>query len=238
MAPNEKGFLLEKMLIQEEVKGNNSNDSENFFRKVWKDTIYMASPLGDMASIERITREDMIRFKERILRDQIYCYDSYENVTIINNENSKMKNIYPQGFIYLGSTQIIFKKKSYEIFYFEGRPERLYLLERILKIKNPDKLTQLNEKKKRCALILESKSNFPENENEISNLMPGALSSIMEDVSSIKSNFSERAINELESAFFYGDRWKNRIDTLLSTQSHEILNIIDILSPQSGGYNG
>jgi hypothetical protein len=67
--------------------------------------------------------------------------------------------------------------------------------------------------------------------------VPAAKTEISGEFLDIKSNFNERAINELESVFFYGDRWKNRIESLLNTRNHEILWIFNKLKTLSGVYH-
>lgn len=237
MVPTKEEILLEKMLIIEEIKSSNPIDSEVFFKKVWWDTGYANSPLGSLDGINKIDHKTLERFKKELLKNHIYCYDSCGEVTIINDDISNVHNSNPREFTFLGSTEITFKKNNYENLYFKGEIDRLYLVERILKIKNPGKLIQLSEKRIRCALVLDSKTNFPANEQETRGLMSVAVKGILKDIEDIKSVFNDRAINELESAFFYGERWENRVERLSKIQCHEILNLLNELNSHIGVHN-
>ncbi|MEA3295821.1 MAG: hypothetical protein U9Q27_01595 [Patescibacteria group bacterium] len=99
-------------------------------------------------------------------------------------------------------------------------------IEKIFRFKNPQKYIQLTEKREMSALIIEKGCIFPK-DYEINPLKVNALVEIKKEIERIRNNFLERALNELESIYFYNKSWVERIDKLLHTSSGDIINIMN-----------
>jgi hypothetical protein len=210
-----------KKRLREEIEEEQANREELFFRFVWRGTGYEKSPLGTPSGIDAINIDVLERFCQGLLKKEIYFYTLEKGVQIFNGPAGGVREPEPGSEPVKCLTGKAYENTDYDIYYFKGDIERLYLLARILKHLNPGRHIQLSEKKNMTALIVETGSVFPSRDN-IGNLREQALAGIKEDIAEIQTNFSERALNELESMYYRGIKWQERIERLIQVTDHRL----------------
>jgi len=214
-----------KRTLIEEIEMEAFKEEETFFRFVWQETGtgYEKSPLGTIEEVGTVTVDMLGEVREEILKGQLFFYSSPFGLDIINRfEDVKVTGI--NAWWRNKTYQRKGNNRCYEICYFSNRIEVLYLMVRILKALNPGKHIQLSEKKRMSALIVESGVQFPTLRN-IGPLREKALGELERDLAGIKTNINERALNELESVYFYGKRWQERIALLFQTTDRQLLDM-------------
>ncbi|MBE0461276.1 MAG: hypothetical protein IBX60_06550 [Candidatus Aminicenantes bacterium] len=153
----------------------------------------------------------------------LYFFKRNGSVIIFNRSSNKKRK-------YMGlkitHRKHEFKKRFYDVYYFNGESEKLFLLKNMLQLVNSKKHIQLTEKREMSALIIEKGCIFPK-DYEINPLKVNALVEMKKEIERIRNNFLERALNELESIYFYNKSWVERIDKLLHTSSDDIINIMN-----------
>lgn len=247
ISPPEIAALLQRMSIEEgeaeyhkgaliqEIQRESANEEEAFFRFVWQDMDpgYEKSPLGTVEEVGAVTREMLEAVRQGLMKKQLFFYSPFAGLERINpayeaniNRHSgrggqitRRENRTYQGN---GTT------RRYSIYYFNGCIEVFYLLERILRQLNPGKHIQLSEKKRMSALIVEADADFPTGRNT-GFLRRRALDALKRELEGISANINERALNELESAYFYGKSWEQRIVGLNKTTDRQLLAVVEKL---------
>lgn len=226
---NEIRINIKKLI--EEIKTERLKDEELFFQKVWRNTKYQKTPLGSIQDIKKITIGNVVNFRKRILQKALYFYDPDSGINVFNHAIKEEVNT--PGFKIISMLEIRHKEKFYDVFYIKGEMEAFFLLEKILKIRNPGKHIQISEKKEMSSIIIEKGSKLPEM-NEIDKLSEDAFVYIENEINDIKNNFVERALNELESIYFYNKSWIDRVNTLFKTKKSRISGIITELRRMKG----
>jgi hypothetical protein len=216
-----------KETLLHEIERKSANGEEVFFSFVWQGTAYEKSPLGTAAGVNTVTAGMLEDLREEILKRQLFFYNHASGLEIINGHRYKPP---PRpGFDIPRSRSKTFQGKHYDICYFENCSAPCHLLVRILKNLNPGKHIQLSEKKEMSALILETGTTFPGKHN-IGPLRKEARQQLDRDISEIKANKNEIALNELESFYFYGKPWQDRIAELDRTGDQQLLDLTAKLS--------
>lgn len=225
--------ISEKEILIREIKGKRRSKEESFFKFAWKDTVYEKSPLGEKDMVNAVTTAHLEDFKSLVLKRPLYFYTRAFGLEIRNNPHETTK---PGGtdnlekhFNILRKRGGRYKRKWYDIFYFDGQVEEMYVLERGLKLMNPGLHIQLSEKKRESALIVERGTRFPA-EPDINSFREKALQEIKKEVAGIKENFSEQALNELESIYFYNKGWSERLARLFQTTDSQLLAMVKSLA--------
>lgn len=216
-----------KQILLQEIERKSVNGEEAFFSFVWQGTVYEKSPLGTAAEVKMVTPAMLEDLREEILKQRLFFYNPAAGLEIVNGHRYRP---HPRpGFDIPRSRSKTFRGKHYDIFYFENCVESCYLLVKILKNLNPGKHIQLSEKKEMSALILEKGTTFPGKHN-IEPLRKEARQQLDRDISEIKANKNEIALNELESFYFYGKHWQDRIAELDKTEDRQLLDLAGKLS--------
>jgi hypothetical protein len=214
---------LQKKIAIKEINQEMKNFEEAFFQKVWEGTPYELSPLGDIDGINRITTNIMLDCKTEILKNNVYFYYDNCKIKTINHITfpSKLKSkVKLRRRRYMS-----FNHKRYDVFYFTGGVEFMYLLERILLKENPGRHIQLSEKKQNSAIIIEQGVVYPDT-IQISDKKEKILKEIKHEISRICDDFTDRALNELQSLYFYSLPWKRRIDFLSRITDEALLEVV------------
>ncbi|HLP46969.1 MAG TPA: hypothetical protein VK469_13530 [Candidatus Kapabacteria bacterium] len=219
-----------KERLKKEINVNLTNREEFFFRFVWEGTIYEKSPLGLPERVDMISSEIMDAFRCWLLKEYIFGYTQAGGLKISNPSTDIpfQRQPLPQVPIQFVKKNKHFQDRWYDIYYFNRDSEAFYLLERMLKLLNPQKHIQLSEKKKMSALILEKGICFP-TRDQVKTLKKKALAKIIAEISEIESNFEELALNQLESMFFRGYSWPERIEFLLQTTENHLSELLSII---------
>jgi len=102
----------------------------------------------------------------------------------------------------------------------------MYLLERILRLRNPDRYIKLSEKKDLSAFIIEKGTIFP-NTKDLIRLIEYSQKQIWHDIILISNNFYNRAINELESIYFYNLSWQQRIKNFSNVTNFNFIRLYE-----------
>lgn len=212
-----------KGVLIKEIERESVNDEEAFFRFLWQNTSYEKSPLGTVEDVAIITSGMLETMRLELLEKPLFFYSDAADLEISNGNGQSPPSMPVLNISWLRNKT--FRDRSYDICYFNRSIEAYYLLTRILKDLNPDKHIQLSEKKDVSALILETGTRFPTSSN-IDSLRENACREIGSDLSEIRSNIAERALNELESVYFYGKRWQRRIRQLFQTGDRQLLNLL------------
>ncbi len=212
-----------KLILKKEIQKKTNTENEKFFKRIWKKTIYEKSPRGDLKLIDKINIKDIMNLKYKVLKMPLYFYGGNNKVNILNGKINYKKN--NNQFNVLYNRYIFHKNTHYNIIYFINEIEKIYIIEKILQQKNPTKHIQISEKRKMSALILEKNCVFPQI-SEINFLKEKALEKLKTEINQIKKNFCERALNELESVFFYNIHWVKRIKKLFNISENDIIRII------------
>lgn len=212
-----------KRILIKEIEMESTNDEEAFFRFVWLGSDYEKSPLGTVSDAASITPSMLEKTRLELLEKSLFFYGSETGVEIFNGNPQVPLHTPASTITWLRNKT--FRERHYDICYVNRRVEAYYLLTRILKDLNPDKHIQLSEKKDMSAFILETGTRFPTGRN-ISPLREKALKQIESDLYGIRSNTDERALNELESIYFYGKRWQERIGELFKTTDRELSKLL------------
>jgi hypothetical protein len=237
---DENDLYTDKEIIIKEIEEGKSIEAELFFSEVWRNTKYMKSPLGSIDYVKKISPGDLIELKDKIIGSEILCYEFEGNITDLSG-NFKPGEKNNNDFNILDKFEIKYKNNLFDIFYIKGGIEKFYLLEKILGMKYPGRHIQINEKKRMSSFIIEKGLRYPVLE-EISNLYGEALKLIENEINEIKKSFYDRALNELESIFFYNSTWLNRLEILFNIKDLHLFKVIDKLKHFRGvchnGYNG
>jgi hypothetical protein len=220
-------FEEQREILLREVEEKQSNEEETFFEEVWRNTKYAKTPAGNTIDIKTIGIRDISDLRYKIMAGPLFLYNKNSG---LKQFNKHLHNVAPskrkktvdliRGFKFAGT--------GYRVLFFEGEVEALFLIERILSIVNPEKLIQVSEKKTKSVLIIEKECEFP-GYREIKEMIRKALKEIEKEINEIKEDFTEKALNELESIFFYNESWQNRIQRLYSYDNNYIYSIIDNL---------
>jgi len=231
---DEESLNLQKNCLTDEIIRESPNFREFFFSFAWEGTNYEKSPLGIIEELNPITPDVMETFKQELLMKPVYFYtrdkgiETVENTSCITRqEKESLPFILPVPFTWRRDK--VFRGVSYDIFYIDRDIEVFYLIERVLKLVNPSKHIQLSEKRKMSALILESGTCMPK-QGDIEFLRKKVLEGINEDIESIGKHFRERAVNELESIYFYNKKWEERINELFGVTGTRLSQVFGSLS--------
>jgi hypothetical protein len=233
MSFSREEIISEKEILTREIKEKQRGEEELFFKFAWKDTDYEKSPLGEVDIIKVVTAAHLEDFKSRVLKGPLYFYTRGPGLEIRNNPHEPTKpggtDIPEKNFNILRKRGGRYNRKWYDIFYFNGHIEEMYVLERGLKLMNPGLHIQLSEKKRESALIVERGTRFPAGAG-ITSFREKALREIEKEVADIKENFAEQALNELESIYFYHKRWSERLERLFQTTDGRLLAMVKSLT--------
>jgi hypothetical protein len=217
----------EKIFMSKEIRKAKDSIDEKFFTKVWGNTIYEESPLGKLKQIESITKGDLIQFRNEILKRPVYFY--YENGSLHEvNRLTARPGTYREKFEIMKNREMSFNNKCYIVCFLKGDAGEIYMVSKILTLKNPRKHIQLSVKKKMMALILEGGIQFP-GDQEIEVLKEEAYDEIKEIAVEIDKSFVERATKELESKYFYNVSWSYRIKKIFAIPTSRIISILNNL---------
>ncbi len=215
--------LFHKQFLIKEIQKKSINDEEAFFPFLWQGTDYTKSPLGTVGDVISITPGMLEIVRLEILNKAIFFYSSGAGLEIFNEYGREQP---PAAAMNISRRKNkIFRGRRYNIYYFNRCIEALYLHVGILKDINPDKHIQLSEKKSMSALILEIGTKFP-TQHDIGLLRKKSLDRLNLEISGIKDSRDERALNELESIYFHGERWEERIERLSRTTDPELLQLV------------
>jgi hypothetical protein len=239
MSIGQRELESHKRILIKEIERESANEQEAFFRFVWHGTGsgYEKSPLGTVEDVHTITVDMLEELRREILKKQLFFYSNSTGLETLNaSESENMTDTrvdtLPSSFPGINVTwrrdktyQVKGKTRCYNICYFNSHIEAFYLLQQILKALNPGKHIQLSEKKRMSALIIEAGVQFP-TANNIEPLREQTLRELDLDLSEIKENFRERALNELESCYFYGKSWQERIRQLFQTTDRQLLSMV------------
>ncbi|MDQ1354429.1 MAG: Insulinase family protein [Acidobacteriota bacterium] len=219
----------QKQQLKNEIERETSNREEFFFRFVWEGTDYEKSPLGSIARVDTITAAILEDFRRQLINKNILFYSRDKGIEILNLSNSETSPV-PGKPLSLPIAQSWrksrpFREKLYDIYYFNRDIEAFYLLERVLKELNPARHIQVSEKKYMSAMIIEKGAAFPSGQ-DIRFLEEKAFEGINRDLGDIKANFREQAVNELESVYFYGQQWQDRVVRLFNTTERRLVELV------------
>lgn len=217
-----------KRLLIAEIERESGKEEEAFFRFLWQGTAYEKSPLGTVADVSRITTGMLEDFRSKLSASPLFFYGRERGVEIVNGVGNPCSTSPLLSIDWRRDT--LFAGRHYHICYVDRRIEAIHLVTRILKESNPDKHIQMSEKKMKSALILEAGTRFPE-DCDIGVLRKKSLEKINHDISGIKANFAEKALNELESLYFYGRSWLERIGEMFKTTEPKLRHLLSVLHP-------
>lgn len=220
-----KNGLIDKLEYQK------ANQNTGFFRFVWKNTSYeqyVKNPLGEVDDIRSITLELMEEFKRRISKKELFFYtnDGLERINGIGcgwGERTEPAEV-------SWEKDREYKNTRFDIGCLTGNIDVFYLLIKIISQwdENKSKRIQYSEKKRAAAFVLESGTSFPPT-NVLPRLREKAILDIARQVTAVRVNFVDNAINELESVFFSGQPWYRRVQKLFHVPLSEIQLHIDKL---------
>lgn len=214
----------QKDIIKKEIERNKNARNEKFFKKTWEKTIYEKSPLGTVKSVEKINIKDLIYLKEEVLNLPLYFYNKRNKLNVING---KIINRKSNGkFCILFNKNFSYEDILYKVIYFKNEIEKMFVVEKILQLKNPERYIQISEKREMNAFIMEKNCLFPDL-CEIISLREKVLKNLKKEIYQIRQNFLEIALNELESIYFYNIPWDERIDRLFHVSNNDILELIN-----------
>jgi hypothetical protein len=220
LAPEE--IESEKEGLIGEIEQERHREEEFFFRFVWQGTDYEKTPLGQIEAVRAIGVALLEGLRAQLLHMPLYFYTGDSGLQIVNPPAAA--GMPPTSLNIRRRRSEPFGDTHYHIYYFNGQIEAMYLLERVLKKANPDHHVQLSEKKRESALIVQQGARFPTGDT-ISSLKESVLREIRHEVSGIQENFDEKALNELESVYFYNTRWSQRLDRLFRTSDRQLLTL-------------
>lgn len=224
-----KALEARKKSLAHEIKQEQENGLNGFSRFIWQGTAYEQyerNPLGEVEAIESITPEVMEEFKRRMIKKELFFYtdNGLERVNGIGcgwvdrSEPAEVE----------WERNRTFNDTTYDIGYVTGNMDVFFLLVQILANWdiNKDKRIIFNEKKRAAALIMESGTALPTGE-----MLPGlrqrALLDMARQVSAVRVNFRDNAINELESVFYCGQSWYRRIQRLFHIPTAELIGQLE-----------
>lgn len=218
-------LTMEKRVLSYEFERERNNEEEDFFKKIWAGTCYEKSPLGDVPEIEKkTTTTDLMGLHEKVMNNPQFFYEKEKGLTIIDNSMSTT-NMMSKEFLLTGKSSVSDDGRALTVCYFEGNIEPLFIIEKYIKERNPGKVVQVSEKKEMAALIIEEGCSFPAEDN-ISTIKKYILMQLKEDIKVIRRNFVDTALNELESIYFYGIPWQERLDYLDKLPEEQILKTV------------
>jgi len=216
---NKEIIESEKERIKEEIYKKKLDNEERFFKIIWQNTIYSKSPIGNVADVNKISVKDLEKLRKEILKMPLYFFKRNGSVIIFRrSSNKKRKEIE----IKITHRKHEFKKRFYDVYYFNGESEKLFLLKNMLQLVNSNKHIQLSEKKKMSALIIERGSCFM-NKSDFAKLRETAIREIATNLD--RMNFYEKAIKELESIYFYRETWSKRVNKIFKINDEDLLII-------------
>lgn len=222
-------LLTHKEQIKEEICKCSNYLRENFFSTIWQGTSYQRTPLGSVETIESITISHIQDLIKTVLNNPIFFYTHLNEVE--TNFDSRLQPSFDESISMVLPKPFTLKKekingeRSYYIYFFNNKLEEFYLIQHILKIANPGKHIHLSEKRKMSALVFEEPLRIPQS-NDLKILKDKALQEMIAITDSIKSNFPERALNEMESIYFYDKSWESRINRLFHISPSELIELI------------
>lgn len=214
-----------KEILIREIEKKRFEKEEEFFRLVWGNTNYENSPLGNIDEIKTITVKDIDNLNSQVQKTVIFYFSRGTGLKTFNKTGVGEKIL--DLNIHLCKS-LTYRNKSYNIIYFNGQLEKMILLSKIIRDLNKTKHIQLIEKKALNAFIIEKGTCLPDAYN-IADLRESAIKGIENEIKEINRNFNERALNELESIYFYGESWSERISNLFKTSDEQLLKIVKIL---------
>lgn len=228
--PDEMGRQYKK--LQAELHREKENKDEAFFRFLWQGSRYERSPLGDIREIFGVTPGELEAFRDRLSQEDWYYFTAGEGVQAVTHDNEPESG--PEALTAMNQgarwrKDVRFNGKTYDICYFSRDIEEMVLVRQMLKSLNPGRHIRLSEKKKCSALIMEKGICYPD-AAAIPSLKEESLQVIHADIEEIKQDFESMAVNRLESEYFYGISWEERIDKLNRTPDEPIRNIFQRLS--------
>jgi len=208
----------EKKRLQAELDREKENKDEIFFRFLWQGTRYERSPLGDIHEINAVTLEHLSAFRDRLREKDWYWYTAGKGVQTVPHGSGTGSALKEET---AWRKHARFNGKQYHIYYFNHDIEAMVLVQQMLKCLNPGRHIRLSEKKKCSALIMEKGVCYPD-----AAIIPGlkekALQVLHNDIGEIKQDFESLAVNRLESVYFCGTSWEERIKRLNRTSGEQI----------------
>ncbi len=237
---------MEKRVLSAEFERERNNEEEHFFRTIWQGTGYEKSPLGDVLEIEaKTTTADLAELHEKVMKHPQLFYEKDKGLTIVNQnrhvigcpkipgEHKVHPYVRPENFradcTLIEKRVTSYKEKTLKLFFFKGNIEPLYIMEKYLREQNPGKMVQISEKKEMSVFIIEEGCFFPAADN-IGQIKKYVLAQLKQEIKGIKENFVDRALNELESMWFYDMPWTQRCDRLLRIPDEQLLKTMRSLN--------
>ena len=226
-----------KMGLIKEINAESAKQEEHFFKEIWSGSMYQKSPLGRIPQVEKVSCNDLEVLRSQLMSRQIYIYFLSKGVEVCNssinsgqNENavsppSPLPSPLPTTFTW--RRNIRFGQRQYHIYYFNRDIESFYLISRVLQFYNPEKHIQLSEKKYMSALIIQNGTEFPGPDVALEKVFEDVFIQMDEEIISIQQNFKELAMNCLESIYFYGVSWEERIQRMKSVSPSQIAKLLN-----------
>lgn len=215
-----------KQMLIKEIERESLNSEEAFFSFLWQGTPYEKSPLGTIKNVRKISPAMLESFRWQITEKPLFFYDSRSGLKTVNPGPAAapglLLGLQPRrDAVYRNGAA----ERHMDIFYFNDSIEALHLLVKALKILNPDKQIQLSEKKRAGAFVMEKGVRFPTGA-VLPPLRRQALEALQNEAAAIKKNPEDRALNELESIYFYGKSWQERMDELSRTTAADLRRLL------------
>lgn len=224
-----KKMQFENEIVDEEmkiIKNEIKSQSDNLFNYIWEGTKYENHPIGIFEANIKNVRNHLNFIKNDIEMDNIFYFPIEAKDDNIFNRRRKRKHY--DEFINIWTKIINRDQKLFYVYYFDISSDILFLIEEILSLFNKNEFIQYSDKRYLSALIVEKGTIFPQ-PSQISNILECAKNELNLKIKRIKRAFFSKALNELESLFFYERRWEDRINRCLSVNESEVEKILEIL---------
>ena len=131
----ERDLEENKRHVIREILTKQYSQNEIFARKIWENTQYKNSPLGDLEAVSNISVKNLMEHKQKLSLLPIYIFEKYKGIKVINERKKELNYLNKsQVATYCMHKQLHLKRKIYNIFFFNDSIEKLYLLENIMAV--------------------------------------------------------------------------------------------------------
>jgi hypothetical protein len=214
-----------RRIISQEIVQEYTAEEEINGRKIWQATVYEKSPLGTLEDLNKIKREHIEKVKRTILTKYLFFYKEAAHISRQTGAKNAIRSVCP-GLGIVRTRKLGILKNMFNAFYFHQCPNELYMLKEIMKIFNPGRCILLSEKRKMAAFLIDQCCKFPD-AHQIPSLKKNAIDVLYNEIEEIKSNFINRALNELETLYFRNLCWEHRILKTIHSTDTSIVNLMN-----------
>jgi len=228
MTINADDLLTEKGTVIAEIREKQTLTNEMFFTKVWTNTGYSRSPLGEIDSVESITLMMVEEYRSQLLEQGILAIDYLNNLSQHGFESQNMESPHPikrNSLIRFG-----FDGKKYISVVFSGDRDPLFLIEKLIHETFPRYSITHSEKRLASALVFEEelRSKFADHEL-FQKRLKKVRQRFLKDAAKLQKNSLNFRLNQMESLFFYRKTWMDRLMRIKDMSDEEIFAVMDLV---------